>query len=113
MRSLAVFLIVLASGALGDESDPAGTVALEIEAGKTAPVTAAPGSSILCDDTSVVAPEFTPDGNGLVLRAQKAGSTLCGVWLAGKPGGLYRVRVVGAPTRDAGHDGSGRGAGRR
>jgi hypothetical protein len=107
MRILAVFLIAFASGALADESDPDGTVALEIEAGKTAPVTATPGSSILCDQPSVVAPEFSPDGNGLVLRAHKAGSTLCGVWLAGKPGGLYRVRVIAAPTRDAGHDGSG------
>src|ERR1700730_18040013 len=103
MRVLAVFLLALASGAPADESDPAGTVALEIEAGKTAPVPATPGSSILCDEPSVLAPEFTPDGNGLVLRAHKAGNTLCGVWLAGKPGGLYRVRVVAAPTPDAGH----------
>jgi hypothetical protein len=107
MRILAAFLVAFAGSALADESDPAGTVAVEIEAGKTAPVTAIPGSSILCDEPSVVAPEFTPDGNGLVLRGHKAGNTLCGVWLAGKPGGLYRVRVVAAPTRDAGQDGSG------
>ncbi len=38
----------------------------------------------------------------MVLRGLKPGTTLCGLWLVGqKPGGLYRVRIVPAPS-DAG-----------
>lgn len=81
--------------ALSAGADPSGTISLDLEVGETAPMTAAPGANVLCDDLQVVAPEFTADGNGFVLRALRPGTTLCGVWLAGqKPGGLYRVHVV-------------------
>jgi hypothetical protein len=94
MRRFGLLLLLFAAGALAEADDPIGTVSLEIEVGKTAPVSAPHGASILCDDPGVVAPEFTADGNGLLLRALRPGSTLCGVWLPGeKPGGLYRVRI--------------------
>jgi hypothetical protein len=80
---------------LAAPADPDGTISLELEVGETAPMTATPGANVLCDNLQVVAPEFTGDGNGFVLRALRPGTTLCGVWLAGqKPGGLYRVHVV-------------------
>jgi len=72
-------------------------------------VTAQPGANIICDDLSVVTPEFADDGKGFVLRALKPGSTLCGVWIGDQqPAGLYRV-VVSGPKRaqgkkDAGGD---------
>ena len=103
-------LLLIAAAALADGGpDPEGTVPLEIEVGKTAPMMAVPGSNILCDDISVVAPEFTEDGNGFLLRGLKPGTTLCGVWLGDmKPGGLYRVTVIARksapppPAKDGG-----------
>jgi hypothetical protein len=92
MRRLACLALLVPLAAAGD---PSGTVNLELEVGGTAPLTATPGANVLCDDLQVVAPEFSADGSGFVLRALRPGSTLCGVWLAGqKPGGLYRVHVV-------------------
>ena len=102
MRLFAVLLFLLSAdppGGLsaappGGEGDPPGTVSVDLEAGETSPVQAESGASVICDDPHVVAPEFTADGNGLLLRALESGSTLCGVWLRGeKPGGLYRVKV--------------------
>jgi len=96
--TILALLAFVAPDASAGESDPPGTVPLVIEVGKTAPLTQEPGANILCDDLAVVAPEYSADGNALVLRAFKPGSTLCGIWLGGqKPGGLYRVRVVPAP----------------
>ena len=88
--------LIFALAALGAQAaDPEGTVVLTIEAGKTAPITAPPGSHIICDDPAVVSGDFGSDGKGFVLRAHKPGSTLCGVWVAQQvPGGLYRVNVV-------------------
>jgi hypothetical protein len=91
-------LLLLAAAARADD-DPPGTVRLDLMVGQTAPVQALPGSRVICDDPSVVTPEAAEDG-GFVLRALKAGSTLCGVWLEAKIGGLYRVRV--APKAPAG-----------
>ena len=101
MRSL---LYAIAAGAMfaAGESDPAGTTALQLEVGQSAPVSAAPGANLLCDDPGVVASDFAEDGDGFVLLALKPGTTLCGVWLVGqKPGGLYRVTVT-ARSSDAG-----------
>lgn len=89
------FACLLVAVALSAETDPSGTIVLHLAVGETAPVPATPGANVLCDDLQVVAPEFTADGNGFVLRALHPGTTLCGVWLAGqKPGGLYRVHVA-------------------
>jgi hypothetical protein len=94
MRLFAVLLLLLSVDAPGGEGDPPGTVSVDLEAGETSPVQAESGASVICDDPHLVAPEFTADGNGLLLRALEPGSTLCGVWLkGGKPGGLYRVKV--------------------
>ena len=85
-------------------SDPPGTVAIEIEAGKTAAIETKPPASVICDDLAVAQPEFTEDGNGFVLRAVKPGTTLCGVWIGNQvPAGLYRVTVRPADKPDAGH----------
>ncbi len=87
MYALALMLLLAAA-------DPPGTVVLELTAGKTTPLETPAHAQILCDDLSVVTPEFTPDGNSYVLRALKPGSTLCGVWLSEQvPAGLYRVNV--------------------
>ena len=103
MRRPALLLLLLAAAARGEESDPEGTVALDLKVGQTAPVTAEPGASVLCDDLHVAAGEFSADGNGFLIRALRPGSTLCGIWLAGqKPGGLYRVRVTREAAADAG-----------
>ncbi|MCA1827422.1 MAG: hypothetical protein ABR567_07720 [Myxococcales bacterium] len=84
-------------------ADPAGTVTLDLVVGRTAPIETKPPASVICDDVSVVRPEFSEDGNGFVLRALRPGSTLCGVWLADQvPGGLYRVNVSAQATPDAG-----------
>jgi hypothetical protein len=88
--------LILAFAALAARAaDPEGTVVLTIEAGKSAPIQAPPGSHVICDDPAVVSGDFGSDGKGFVLRAHKTGSTLCGVWVAQQvPGGLYRVNVV-------------------
>ena len=102
MRRLAPLVTVIAAAVLAAETDPAGTVLLPLETGQSAPVTAAPGANVLCDDPAVVAPDFAEDAGDFVLRAMTPGTTLCGVWLVGqKPGGLYRV-VVTAKADDAG-----------
>jgi hypothetical protein len=89
------FICLVSAAALSGEGDPPGTVALTMEVGKTVPVAAAPGASVICDDTSIVTSQFAADGDGYELRAVAPGTTLCGVWLSGKtPGGLYRVTVV-------------------
>ena len=125
---LAAALLLLATALAEDGGDPDGTLALRLEPGGLAPLEAAPGANVICDDPTVVAPDFDADGgDGFVLRALKPGSTLCGLWLVGqKPGGLYRVQVLarsvaersasdggrtdsGAP--DAGSDGGSAGAG--
>jgi len=94
MRLFAILLFLLSADAPGSEGDPPGTVSLDLETGESKPVQAESGASVICDDPHVVAPEFTADGNGLVLHALEPGSSLCGVWLPGeKPGGLYRVKV--------------------
>jgi hypothetical protein len=81
-------------------ADPPGTVTLDLEVGKTAAIHAKPGANVICDDLSVVTPEFADDG--FVLRALKPGSTLCGVWFADQvPGGLYRVNVADHPDAGA------------
>jgi len=98
-------VLLVAAAALAEDEDPSGTVALQLEIGKTVPVAAPAGSAILCDDPSVAAPEFTEDGEGYLLRGLKPGSTLCGVWLGNqKPGGLYRVTVKkpAPPAKDGG-----------
>ncbi|MGZ6143290.1 MAG: hypothetical protein ACXWLM_08125 [Myxococcales bacterium] len=78
-------------------TDPAGTVALDLAVGKTATLETPPGASVICDDLSVVTPEFSEEAKGFVLRALKPGTTLCGVWLPDQiPGGLYRVTVSAA-----------------
>jgi hypothetical protein len=99
MRLACLVLLLAAAAPADDGGDPAGTVALQLEAGGSAPLEAGPGANVLCDDPTVVAPDFAADGGeGFVLRALKPGTTLCGLWLVGqKPGGLYRVRV----TREA------------
>jgi hypothetical protein len=85
------------------ESDPAGTTPLQLEVGQSAPLAAAPGANVLCDDPAVVAPDFADDAGGFVLHALRPGTTLCGLWLAGqKPGGLYRVTVTAEKSDDAG-----------
>jgi len=101
MRRLAPLVTVIAAAVLAAETDPAGTVLLPLETGQSAPVTAAPGANVLCDDPAVVAPDFAEDAGDFVLRAMTPGTTLCGVWLVGqKSGGLYRV-VVTAKADDA------------
>jgi hypothetical protein len=106
MRLRLAPLLLCAAAAAAASSDPAGTVALQIEAGKTAPIQAQPGSNVICDDPAVAVGEFASDGNGFVLRAIKPGTTLCGVWVGNQqPGGLYRVTVVPEEkpaARDAG-----------
>jgi hypothetical protein len=94
--------LILALAALAARAaDPEGTIVLTIETGKTAPIQAAPGSNVICDDPAVVSGDFSPDGKGFILRAHKPGSTLCGVWVAQQvPGGLYRVNVV--PKKEGG-----------
>ena len=125
---LAAALLLFATALAEDGGDPDGTLVLQLEPGGLAPLEAAPGANVLCDDPTVVAPDFAADGgDGFVLRALKPGTTLCGLWLVGqKPGGLYRVQVLarsvaersasdggrtdsGAP--DAGSDGGAAGAG--
>ncbi|TMB14314.1 MAG: hypothetical protein E6J65_23410 [Deltaproteobacteria bacterium] len=102
MRALAPLITAVAAAVLAGETDPAGTVLLPLGTGQSAPVTAAPGANVLCDDPAVVAPDFAEDAGDFVLRGLTPGTTLCGVWLAGqKPGGLYRV-VVTAKADDAG-----------
>ena len=102
MRFLFIAAIVGGAVLAASESDPAGTAALHLEVGESAPLPAAPGASVLCDDPAVVASDFAGDAGGFVLHALKPGTTLCGVWLAGqKPGGLYRVTVT-AKQGDAG-----------
>jgi hypothetical protein len=98
----ALFIAVLcAASARAAEPDPPGTVQLQLEVGKTAKVTAAPGAAVLCDNTQVAASEFTDDGEGYVLRGRGPGTTLCGVWLPGEvPGGLYRVTVHKAAAHE-------------
>src|SRR5205807_7502298 len=101
MRRLAPLVTVIAAAALAVETDPAGTVLLPLETGQSAPVTAAPGANVLCDDPAVVAPDFAEDAGDFVLRAITPGTTVCGVWLVGqKAGGLYRV--VGTAKADDG-----------
>jgi hypothetical protein len=93
-----LLLLLLGAGSPGSDADPPGTVPLSIEVGSSAPIPGPPGANLLCDDTSVVAPRFSADGNGFELAALKRGSTLCGLWLAGQtPGGLFRVTVVAKP----------------
>ena len=104
MRRVEILLILsfLVPAGRAEESDPPGTEVLVIEVGNTAPMTQAAGATVLCDDPTVAAPEYSADGNAIVLRGLKPGSTLCGVWLVRQtPGGLHRVRVVPAPS-DAG-----------
>ena len=93
MRRIASLLLLAGGAATAD--DPPGTIILELEAGQSAPVTATPGASVLCDDLKVAAAEFTEDGEGFVIRALSPGTTLCGVWKPLQvPAGLYRVNVV-------------------
>jgi len=110
MRVAIAVLSFCAAALAADAGDPDGTLALELQAGGTAPLESPPGANVLCDDLSVVSPEFASnDGaGGFVLRALKPGTTLCGLWLAGqKPGGLYRVHVTAAPAApDAGAAGA-------
>lgn len=102
MRTLGPIVSAIATAVLAAETDPAGTTLLSLETGQAAPVTAAPGANVLCDDPAVVAPDFAEEAGDFVLRALTPGTTLCGVWLAGQtPGGLYRV-VVRAKAEDAG-----------
>jgi hypothetical protein len=103
-RSLSI-AVLLAASARAADPDPPGTVQLQLDVGKTAKVTAAPGAAVLCDNPAVAASEFTDDGEGYVVRGRAPGSTLCGVWLQGQvPGGLYRVTVrrPAPPDKDAG-----------
>jgi hypothetical protein len=102
MRFAAPLLLLAAAALAEDAGDPAGTAGLLLEPGGSAPLQAPPGGNVICDDPGVVMPDYAPDGgDGFVLRALKPGSTLCGLWLAGqKPGGLYRVQVVTAVTRE-------------
>lgn len=101
MRRLAPLLTLCAAAALAGGGDPAGTIILDLEVGKTAPLKTVSGSNVICDDLRVVVPEFAADGSGFILRGLAPGSTLCGVWMAGAVGGgLYRVKV--APSPDAG-----------
>jgi hypothetical protein len=101
MRRALLIAVLLAASAGAADPDPEGTVQLQLEVGKTAKVTAAPGAAVLCDNTAVAASEFTDDGEGYVLRGRGPGTTLCGVWLAGGvAGGLYRVTVHKAAPRE-------------
>jgi hypothetical protein len=90
----AIPALLLLAGAAPADDDPPGTVRLDLVVGQTSPLHALPGSRVICDDPLVVTPEFTEHDDGFVLRALKPGSTLCGVWLEAKIGGLYRVRVA-------------------
>ena len=99
-------LLLLAAAARADD-DPPGTVQLELIVGQTAPVPALPASRVICDDPSVVTPEPAEAG-GFVLRALKPGSTLCGVWLEAKIGGLYRVHVAPKAPAEGRSDGGAR-----
>jgi hypothetical protein len=95
MLRIVGFLWLVSAAALSGNGDPPGTTSLTLEVGKSVPVAAAPGASVICDDPSVVTSQFAADGDGYELRAVMPGTTLCGVWLVGKtPGGLYRVTVV-------------------
>jgi hypothetical protein len=108
MRVPLLLLSFCAAALAADAGDPAGTVALRLGVGETAPLHGPPGSNVLCDNLSVVSPEFTDDADGggvaFVLRALKPGTTLCGLWLPLQtPGGLYRVHVSpAAGTADGG-----------
>jgi len=110
-----LFVAAAAAGAVlaAGDSDPAGTASIHLEVGESAPLAAAPGANVLCDDPAVVATDFADDAGGFVVHALTPGTTLCGVWLTGqKPGGLYRVTVTSkkgdagsAAAADAGLDG--------
>lgn len=90
MRALILALLVCA----GVGGDPPGTVALKLELGKSALIRTGASASMICDDLTIVTPEFAPDGMGFVLRALKPGTTLCGIWMPDQvPGGLYRITV--------------------
>src|SRR5689334_23147033 len=107
MLSALAAAAALASSDGGEDDDPPATQPLQIEVGKTAAISEAAGTNVLCDDTAVAAPEYADGGNEIVLRGLKPGTTLCGVWLVGpKPGGLYRVTVSAAagPSTDGGAD---------
>jgi hypothetical protein len=95
MRRLLPLLLGLAAAAARAD-DPAGTVVVELEENQAQPISGPVGSNVICDDLSVVMPEFALEG--FLLRGLKPGSTLCGVWLGNqKPGGLYRVNVHAKP----------------
>ncbi|HET7785957.1 MAG TPA: hypothetical protein VFL36_08290 [Myxococcales bacterium] len=101
-RSFFIAVLLAASARAGDP-DPPGTVPLQLEVGKTAKVSAAPGAAVLCDNPAVASSEFTDDGEGYVVRGHAPGTTLCGVWLQGQvPGGLYRVTVRKPAPADGG-----------
>src|SRR2546427_3011879 len=68
MRTLAPLITAVAAAVLAAETDPAGTVLLPLGTGQSAPVTAAPGANVLCDDPAVVAPDFAEDAGDFVLR---------------------------------------------
>lgn len=103
MGRLGAVVVVLAAAARADEGDPAGTVNIEIEVGRTAKIVSMPGPATLCDDTSVVRPEFSPDGTEFLFRGLKPGTTLCSVFAGTMRTGVYRFHVGGrASFPDAG-----------
>ena len=58
MRLATALVLISAATLAADAGDPAGTAMLELEPGASAPLEAPEGANLLCDDTSVVTPDF-------------------------------------------------------
>jgi hypothetical protein len=84
---------LVASTAPAKADDPEGTQRIDLEVDKSVPVEAPPGSTVVCDDPSIVSAELRESG-GFNLTGLQVGNTLCAVRQYGAlPGGLFRVNV--------------------
>lgn len=84
---------LVASTAPARADDPEGTQPLDLEVGKSKPVEAPSGSTVVCDDPSIVSADLRESG-GFNLTGLQVGTTLCAVRQYGAlPGGLFRVTV--------------------